>query len=117
MIACEHNVVARATDATAHAEVHAIRVACGAVGSTDLSGCDIYCTCEPCVMCFGACYWAKVSTIYFGAGIGDKFALGLPDFGSGPSFGTQGTGAHASPAFCTTSAWGCSASSSPVRVR
>jgi tRNA(Arg) A34 adenosine deaminase TadA len=85
MIACEHNVVAATTDPTAHAEVHAIRVACARLGTTDLSSCEIYCTCEPCAMCMGACYWAKIPTIYFGASIEDKYAFHLKDFGIGAS--------------------------------
>jgi len=85
IVVCEHNVVAATTDPTAHAEVHAIRVACEKLGTTDLSGCDIYCTCEPCAMCMGACYWAKLKTIYFGALIEDKYQFGLKDFGIGAS--------------------------------
>lgn len=83
LLVCEHNVVARTGDPTMHAEVHAIRKACKKLGTTDLAGCEIYCTCEPCAMCMGACYFSNVSTIYFGAGIPDKLALGLPDLGVG----------------------------------
>jgi tRNA(Arg) A34 adenosine deaminase TadA len=53
-------------DPTAHAEVNAIRKACSALNSFDLSGCEIYCSCEPCPMCFGAIYWARLDRIYYG---------------------------------------------------
>jgi len=70
-------------DPTAHAEVHAIRQACDKLSTIDLGGCDIYCTCEPCAMCMGACYWANIRTIYFGAGIPDKSPFHLRDLGVG----------------------------------
>ena len=53
-------------DPTAHAEVNAIRAACRALGTFDLSGCTIYTSCEPCPMCLGAIYWAKIDRIYYG---------------------------------------------------
>lgn len=71
VIASVHNVVWRTTDITAHAEVNAIRHACRALGSIDLSGCTIYSSCEPCPMCFSACHWAKLDRIVFGARIED----------------------------------------------
>jgi len=83
VIACEHNVVHKSGDPTMHAEVHAIRKACKKLGTADLGGCEIYCTCEPCAMCMGACYWAHISKIYFGAGIEDKDAFKLKDLGIG----------------------------------
>ena len=79
MISCEHNVVWRTTDSTAHAEVHAIRRACAVLGTIDLSGCVIYSTCEPCPMCFAAIHWAKISAIYFGARIQDAAAAGFSE--------------------------------------
>ena len=77
--AAEHNAVWDATDPTAHAEVRAIRAACRALGTVDLSGCVIYSTCEPCPMCFSAIHWAKISTIVFGARITDAQALGFSE--------------------------------------
>jgi tRNA(Arg) A34 adenosine deaminase TadA len=77
VVSCEHNVVWRSTDSTAHAEVHAIRVACAKLGSIDLSGCTIYSTCEPCPMCFGACHWAHLSRVVYGASIADAAAIGF----------------------------------------
>lgn len=77
IISCEHNVVVRTTDITAHAEVHAIRAACARLGEIELRGCVIYSTCEPCPMCFSACHWAKIATIVFGTRIADARDLGF----------------------------------------
>jgi len=54
-------------DPTSHAEVQAIRAAAGLIGSWNLSGCDLYVTLEPCVMCAGACVNARIRNIVFGA--------------------------------------------------
>lgn len=77
VIACEHNVVWEATDITAHAEVHAIRVACHKLNAIHLTGCTIYATCEPCPMCFSACHWARLKKIVFGASITDAGEAGF----------------------------------------
>jgi guanine deaminase len=77
VVACVHNVVWATTDVTAHAEVHAIREACRALGTIDLSGCTIYSTCEPCPMCFSACHWARIARIVFGASIADAASFGF----------------------------------------
>ena len=53
--------------ATAHAEILAIEEACRLRGGWRLSGCTLYVTLEPCVMCLGACYNARISNLYFGA--------------------------------------------------
>jgi tRNA(Arg) A34 adenosine deaminase TadA len=79
VVACEHNRVWETRDATAHAEVQAIRAACRALDTVDLSGAVIYSTCEPCPMCFSAIHWAKISTIVFGARIADARALGFSE--------------------------------------
>ena len=73
------NQVTSAKDPTAHAEVVAIRAACAALGSFDLSGCDVYTTCEPCPMCMGAIYWARVQRVYFGNTAADAAAIGFDD--------------------------------------
>src|SRR5437763_15333317 len=52
------NQVSVTNDPTAHAEVVAIRNACKKLGNFQLTGCDIYTSCEPCPMCLGAIYWA-----------------------------------------------------------
>ena len=56
-----------ARDATAHAEVEAIRQACAALGDWRLSGCPLYVTLEPCPMCTGAIINARIPTLVFGA--------------------------------------------------
>ena len=65
IIGSSGNCVFKDTDPTAHAEVMAIRDACKNMQSTDLSGCDIYSSCEPCPMCTAAIYWANVKNIYY----------------------------------------------------
>src|ERR1700682_6805852 len=59
------NQVTSTNDPTAHAEVVAIRDACKNLGVFDLEGCEIYTSCEPCPMCLGAIYWARLSRVYF----------------------------------------------------
>src|SRR3989338_3600598 len=78
-VCCAHNVVWETKDITAHAEVHAIRQACRQLDTVDLSGCDIYSTCEPCPMCFSACHWAKISRIIYGTYIEDAKRLGYSE--------------------------------------
>lgn len=77
LILAAHNVVWHTTDITAHAETHAVQLACAKLGSIDLSGCRIYSTCEPCPMCFSACHWAKLDRIIYGADIADAKAAGF----------------------------------------
>ena len=60
IIATGVNRVTANNDPTAHAEVSAIRAAGQKLGTFDLSGCDIYTSCEPCPMCLGAIYWAHL---------------------------------------------------------
>lgn len=60
------NSVTRTNDATAHAEVCAIRAACRTLGGFTLHGCEIYTSCEPCPMCLAAIYWARIDRIWFG---------------------------------------------------
>jgi guanine deaminase len=76
VVAVARNTVL-AHDATCHAEVNAIRKASRKLGTFDLSGCEIYSTTEPCPMCFGAVHWARIGTVYFGAGIGDAARAGF----------------------------------------
>ena len=65
IVAGSSNSVTLDNDPTAHAEVNCIRKACKALGTFDLSGCDIYTSCEPCPMCLGAIYWAHLDRIFF----------------------------------------------------
>ncbi|MGP8245481.1 MAG: nucleoside deaminase [Bryobacteraceae bacterium] len=67
VIASGANQVTGANDPTAHAEVVVIREACKILGSFQLSGCDLYSSCEPCPMCLGAIYWARPSRVFFAA--------------------------------------------------
>lgn len=60
------NLVTATNDPTAHAEIVAIRAACQALNSFHLMGCEIYASCEPCPMCLGAIYWARLSRYYYG---------------------------------------------------
>ena len=60
------NRVTANNDPTAHAEVMAIREACQHLKSFQLTGCEIYASCEPCPMCLGAIYWAHIERIYYG---------------------------------------------------
>ena len=59
------NEVLHTKDPTAHAEVVAIRDACRRLASYDLSGCEVYASCEPCPMCLGAIYWARIGRVYY----------------------------------------------------
>ena len=77
VVACEHNVVGQTTDITAHAEVHALRVACRALGTIDLTACTVYTTTEPCPMCFSAIHWARCERIVYGTSIADAEAAGF----------------------------------------
>lgn len=84
------NKVTLNTDPTAHAEVTAIRAAAKVLNNFDLSGCEIYSSCEPCPMCLSAIYWAHIDKLYFAntkddakdAGFDDSFIyeqLDLPE--------------------------------------
>ena len=66
VVAGSSNSVTIDNDPTAHAEVNTIREACRRLGTFDLSGCTIYTSCEPCPMCLGAIYWARLGHIYYG---------------------------------------------------
>ncbi len=61
------NYTEKLVDATAHAEMQAITAACNAIGGKYLSGCTLYVTLEPCVMCAGALYWSQISRVVYGA--------------------------------------------------
>lgn len=79
VIAGSANKVTSTNDPTAHAEVSAIRLACTALNTFDLSGCVIYTSCEPCPMCLGAIYWAKIETIYYANTKADAENIGFSD--------------------------------------
>lgn len=73
------NCVVPHCDPTAHAEVSAIRAAARKLGTFDLSGCEIYTSCEPCPMCLGAIYWARMDKIYWGNNRKDAARIGFDD--------------------------------------
>lgn len=73
------NRVTASHDPTAHAEVSAIRAACAKLGTFDLSGCEIYTSCEPCPMCLGAIYWAHLERMYYGNDKRDAAGIGFDD--------------------------------------
>jgi tRNA(Arg) A34 adenosine deaminase TadA len=72
VIVCKDKVISKdfnkqrsIPDATAHAEINAIRKACDILGTKNLAGCSIYCSCEPCLMCLNAIVWAKIDTVHY----------------------------------------------------
>jgi guanine deaminase len=73
------NLVTSTYDPTAHAEIVAIREACRTLGHFQLTGCEIYTSCEPCPMCLGAIYWARPERIFFGATYSDAAETGFDD--------------------------------------
>ena len=73
------NCVTSTNDPTAHAEVIAIREACRKLGDFQLSGCDLYTTCEPCPMCLGAIYWARPARVFYACVAADAAAAGFDD--------------------------------------
>lgn len=79
IIAEGSNCVTIDNDPTAHAEVSTIRKACKKLGTFDLSGCDIFTSCEPCPMCLGAIYWAHLDKIYYANDRKDAAKIGFDD--------------------------------------
>lgn len=79
VVATGVNRVTAMNDPTAHAEMMAVREACGILGDFQLTGCEIYCSSEPCPMCMGAIYWARAERIYYAATRVDAAAVGFSD--------------------------------------
>jgi tRNA(Arg) A34 adenosine deaminase TadA len=79
IIAESANRVTATNDPTAHAEVLAIRQACQKLGLFELKTCELYTSCEPCPMCMGAIYWARLSRVYFGSLATDASKAGFDD--------------------------------------
>jgi tRNA(Arg) A34 adenosine deaminase TadA len=73
------NQVTSTNDPTAHAEVIAIREACRKLGIFELKDCELYTSCEPCPMCLGAIYWARLSRLYFASVAADASQAGFDD--------------------------------------
>ena len=74
-----NNRVTSSNDPTAHAEVVAIRDACAKLGSFQLEGCSLYTSCEPCPMCLGAIYWARLDRVYYANDRKDAARIGFAD--------------------------------------
>jgi guanine deaminase len=79
IIAEGSNRVTSTNDPTAHAEMAAIREACMHLGTFQLTGCEIYASCEPCPMCLAAIYWARLDRIYFADTGSDAAKAGFDD--------------------------------------
>jgi guanine deaminase len=79
IIAAVGNRVTSTNDPTAHAEVVAIREACKTLETFDLTGCEIFASCEPCPMCLGAIMWARIDKLYFAADRIDASRAGFDD--------------------------------------
>ena len=79
IIATGVNRVTANCDPTAHAEVSAIRAAAQKLSTFNLSGCDIYSSCEPCPMCLGAIYWARLDRLFYGNTKTDAARIGFDD--------------------------------------
>ena len=79
IIATGVNRVTANCDPTAHAEVSAIRAAAQKLGTFNLSGCEIYSSCEPCPMCLGAIYWARLDRLFYGNTKADAARIGFAD--------------------------------------
>lgn len=73
------NRVTADLDPTAHAEVSAIRAACRALGTFDLTGAVLYTSCEPCPMCLAAALWARIARVHFAANRDDAADAGFDD--------------------------------------
>ena len=73
------NSVTTKNDPTAHAEVMAIRDACQNLNTFQLEDCEIYTSCEPCPMCLGAIYWARLNKVYYAATQHDAAKIGFDD--------------------------------------
>ena len=79
IIAEGFNQVTAKNDPTAHAEVMAIRQACAKLGLFELKDCELYTSCEPCPMCLGAIYWARLARLYFANTAEDAAKIGFDD--------------------------------------
>ncbi len=79
IVARGRNCVTSSQDPTAHAEVSAIREAARVLNTFNLEGCEIYTSCEPCPMCLGAIYWARLEKVYYGCTQFDAAAIGFDD--------------------------------------
>jgi guanine deaminase len=73
------NQVTSSNDPTAHAEVVAIRRACARFATFQLTDCELFSNCEPCPMCLGAIYWARLRHVYYVHTRTEAAAIGFDD--------------------------------------
>lgn len=106
VVATGVNRVTANNDPTAHAEVSAIRNAAEALGTFDLSDCEIYTSCEPCPMCLGAIYWARLKKVYFANNKTDAKNIGFDDSFIYDELALPRKSANSHPkSCCTTRQW------------
>ena len=79
VVAARHNTVLATRDPTAHAEINAIRAACEKLGRPHLDDCELHTSCEPCPMCLGAVYWARLKAVHYAADRRDAADAGYGD--------------------------------------
>jgi tRNA(Arg) A34 adenosine deaminase TadA len=79
IVASGTNLVTVENDPSAHAEIVAMRAACRELRSFQLEGCEIYTSCEPCPMCLGAIFWARLDRFYFASTRTDAAKAGFED--------------------------------------
>lgn len=79
IVASGVNQVTATLDPTAHAEIVAIREACRKLRSFELTGCELFTTCEPCPMCLGAIYWARLGRVFYANTRADAAKIGFDD--------------------------------------
>ena len=79
IIAEGSNKVTLSNDPTAHAEIVAIREACKKLNTFNLSGCDLYTSCEPCPMCLSAIYWSHIGNIFYANSRDDAKKINFDD--------------------------------------
>jgi guanine deaminase len=79
LIAASGNKVTSTLDPTAHAEIVSIRLACKALNDFQLHDCILYTSCEPCPMCLGAIYWARLAKVYYACSRFDAAAANFDD--------------------------------------
>ncbi len=79
IIAYSGNCVTSTLDPTAHAEISAIRKACQSLQNFHLPDCILYSSCEPCPMCLGAIYWARIRQVFYACSRFDASAAGFDD--------------------------------------
>jgi guanine deaminase len=79
IVSANHNRVVLDNDPTQHAEIVTIREACKKLNTYDLKDCQLYTSCEPCPMCLGAIYWARIKEVYYGNTKEDAEEIGFSD--------------------------------------